>query len=90
MKELVLDAAKLMEQPDPIEALASIFGFKGSDLYTVQMALSAMEEDWQVSVINKPEGNETWMLIADLLEGVQQHSAHFFLIWSDPKERAKL
>ncbi len=81
MKTVHIDARKVMQEARPLAAMARLFGFRSDSPEELTAYLLAIREPMIAEVANWPVKDKIWEQLADLLEGVQQHSNTFYLIW---------
>lgn len=86
METIVVDAEKIMNASDPLQAIAALFGVQKDTLEGLRLELQSSEINRIVEVENWPSSVRGWEAIADMLEGVQQHSSYFYLIWGTQKD----
>lgn len=86
MKTIIVDAADIMAQENPVLALARLYGLEIDSPDDLRAVLSSRTEVVLTEVIHWPQPQSQWEKIADLLEGIQQHSPSFYLIWGAQDE----
>lgn len=81
MKTVHIDAKRIMQSDHPFEALCALFNLKSRSFDEFKTHLMLDHEPIIAEVANCPVRNKTWEQLSDLLEGIQQHSNTFYLIW---------
>lgn len=70
-----------MASDHPIQALAKLYDLEAENLEDLERQLRALEENTVNEVFHWQTLDHKWQPFSLMLESVQQHSAHFFLIW---------
>ncbi len=81
MKTVHIDARKVMNASSPIREMASLFDIETGSPEELTARLTVIRDPMIAEVANWPVRDKLWEELADLLEGVQQHSNTFYLIW---------
>lgn len=81
METIVIHVPDIMNSADPVSSLSRLFGLELSKLEELRMALQTRQELLLAEVVQWKGSWKGWEQIADMLEGVQQHSNYFYLIW---------
>lgn len=91
MKQIHINAVEIMNSSDPFQALCALFDAEARTPEELSHILTTRIEPVIAEVGNWPADGAEWEKLADLLEGIQQHSSTFYLIWGtkddmvDPK-----
>lgn len=81
MKTVHINAVEIMSAPNPLAKLCSLFGLPPENMDDLSVSLKKIKEPMIVECANWKEARNGWEVYSDLLEGVQQHSSYFYLIW---------